>query len=83
MKFIGRNQRTTADGRSYAKIAAALVALLILGVMASGALADGDPLSALTAITGTSTSSDSSGTSSTSSDTTGTSTDETTSGETT
>ena len=78
MKFIGRNQRTNARGRSYAKIAAALVALLVLGVMASGALADGDPLSALTAITGTSISSDGSGASSTSSDTTGTSADEST-----
>ena len=83
MKFMGRHRRTTANGRSAARFTAALLALLVLGVMASSALADGDPLSALEAITGTSTSSDSSSASSTSSDTTGTSTDETTSAETT
>ena len=74
--MAGEGKERTSKN-SVAKVAAALVALLLLGVMASGALADGDPFSAITAITGTSTSSND--TSSTSSDTTGTPTDATTS----
>ncbi len=67
----------------FAKLAAALLVLLLLGVMASSALADGDPFSALDALTTstattTSTSADATSASSTSADTTGTSTDATT-----
>src|SRR6478736_2597603 len=47
-----------------AKLVAGFVTLLVLGVMTSGALADGDPFAPLTALTGTTSSS-------TSSDTTG------------
>src|SRR4051794_248637 len=73
-------QRTSKKGKlALAQTAAAIVALVLLGLMASSALADGDPFAAITAITGTSTSSDTTGASSTSSDTTGTSTDATTS----
>src|SRR5436190_3002684 len=65
------SDRTSKKGKlALAKTTAALVALLLLGVMASGALADGNPFSALDAITGST---------STSSDTTGTFTDGTTS----
>ena len=69
------NRRTTKR-YGFAKLAAGAVALLLLGVFASGALADGDPFSPLGVLTGsTTTSSDATGASSTSSDTTGTSTD--------
>jgi cytoskeletal protein RodZ len=73
-----KEQGSTPRKLALAKVAAALVGLLLLGVMASGALADGDPFAAITAITGTSPSSDATGTSSTGSDTTSTSTDTTT-----
>ena len=78
-----RGQDRTKKRYGASKIAAALVALLLLGVMASSALADGDPFSALDALissttTTSSTSADATGASSTSSETTGTSTDETT-----
>jgi hypothetical protein len=83
MSDAGKKRRTSRGNKlRFAQIAAAL-AVLLLGVMASSALADGDPFSALAAITGTSTSSDGTGastdaTTSTSPDTTGTSTDATT-----
>src|SRR3954454_4866415 len=77
-------QRTSKKGKlALAQTAAAIVALVLLGLMASSALADGDPFAAITAITGTSTSSDTTGASSTSSDTTGATTDATTSDTTT
>src|SRR5690349_14024965 len=59
-----RDARTRARRHSVAKILAAGIALLLLGVMASSALADGDPFSALGALTsstGTTTSSDTTG----------------------
>src|SRR4051794_14368880 len=74
--MAGKDQgRTKRYGVS--KIAAALVALLLLGVMASSALADGDPFSAFDALissttTTSSTSADTTGASSTSSDPTST-----------
>src|SRR3954454_12014208 len=52
--------------RKYAKLVAAVVSLLLLGVMASGALAEGDPFSPLAALTGSTTT-----TSSTTADATG------------
>src|SRR5436190_17325975 len=66
------SDRTGKKGKlALAKTTAALVALLLLGVMASGALADGNPFSVVTSLTGsTSTSSDTTGASSTSTDTT-------------
>jgi hypothetical protein len=75
----GKERTSKTSKLGLAKIAAALVGLLLLGVMASGALADGDPFSAISAITGTSTSPDATGAFSTGSDTTGTSTDAATS----
>jgi hypothetical protein len=67
--------RRTTKRYGFARLAAGAIALLLLGVLASGALADGDPFSPLGALTGsTTTSSDTTGAFSTSSDTTGTST---------
>jgi hypothetical protein len=71
-----------------AKVAAGFVSLLLLGIMTSGALADGDPFAPLTSLTGStssSSSSDTTGASSTDATTTdaGTTTDATSSGATT
>jgi hypothetical protein len=75
--------RTRRTGFRCAKVAAGLVAMLLLGLMASGALAGGDPFSVLKTLTDSTATSTSAGTtnaSSTSSDTTGASTDVTTTG---
>src|SRR6266540_1016739 len=78
----GRTSRTSRPGM---RVAAGLVAMLVLGVMASGALADGNPFSPLNALissssTTTSTTSDTTGASTSTADTT---TDSTTTGATT
>src|SRR6478609_5038958 len=78
MAGSGSDRTSKARRLHGVKVAAAVIALLLIGVMASSALADGDPFSAITAITGSTTSSDTTDTSSTSSDTTATSTDATT-----
>jgi hypothetical protein len=71
---VGERTKKTRFG--FGKVAAACVVLLLLGVMASSAVADDDPFSALSALT-------SSTTTSTSSDGTGASTDATTTDSTT
>ena len=50
VNMAGKDQGRTTKRYGVSKVAAALVALLLLGVMASSALADGDPFSAVEAL---------------------------------
>ena len=77
-------EERTARSKRYAKLVAATVSLLVLGVMSSGALAEGNPFSAVEALTGSTTGSSTDTSTTPPTDTTGESTPApTTTGETT